>query len=206
VARGALPADFEMMDGTMEDLTPRYEHALQTIAGVLGGGDPGRLAGDAAVAHLGEHPVPVLSAAASFTAVHRAAAAGVGLMFDSLTTPERCRELVDAYHRAGGSRPCVLIRRAWVGEPPEQQTAQQIDTYRSYAPQGATAHWGAVEMAAAPDAAEVADRLTEAAHTAGVDALNLRVHVPGVTPGAVRAQIEQLGDLVAPLVRDAIGG
>ena len=50
----------------------------------------------------------------------------------------------------------------------------------------------------------IADRLIAAASTAGVDALNLRVHVPGVTPEAVAAQINRLGADVATPVRDAL--
>jgi alkanesulfonate monooxygenase SsuD/methylene tetrahydromethanopterin reductase-like flavin-dependent oxidoreductase (luciferase family) len=204
VAAGALPADFEIMDTTMDDLTARYSHALGTVARILSGGDAGPLGGDPAIAHLRRHPVPVLSAAGSITAARRAATVGVGLMFDSLTTPVRCRELVDAYREEGGSGPCVLIRRAWVGEPPQEQAAEQLARCRSYAPRGATAHWGTAEMAAAPEGAEVAARLVDAAEVAGADALNLRVHVPGVPPDAVRSQIEQLGTLVAPVVRHAM--
>ena len=48
----------------------------------------------------------------------------------------------------------------WVGEPPEQQTAEQLERYRSYVPPGAAAKWGADEMAAATDTSEVADRLS----------------------------------------------
>jgi alkanesulfonate monooxygenase SsuD/methylene tetrahydromethanopterin reductase-like flavin-dependent oxidoreductase (luciferase family) len=204
VASGALPADFEIMDVTMDDLTARYTRALQHVARVLGGGDAGPLANDPAVVRCREHPVPILSAAASRTAARRAAATGVGLMFDSLTTPGRCRELVDVYRDAGGSGPTVLIRRAWIGEPPVQQSARQLATYRSYAPAAAAAHWGTAEMAAAPDPASVAAQLVAAAATAGADALNLRVHVPGVTPAEVRAQVERLGADVAPTVRDAL--
>ena len=204
VAAGALPADFEIMDTTMDALTPRYAEALAQLARVLGGGDAGPLTGDPAITHCREHPIPVLSAAGSVTAANRAAKTGVGLLFDSLTTPVRCRELVDAYRDAGGTGSCVLVRRAWVGEPPVQETSQQVDTYRSYAPGGAAAHWGADEMAAAPDASEVADRVAAAATAAGVDALNLRVHVPGVTPADVRAQIERLGADVISRLRDAL--
>ena len=58
------------------------------------------------------------SAAMGFTAVRRAARLGVGMLFDSLSTPPRCRELTDAYRDAGGPGPCILIRRAWLGELP----------------------------------------------------------------------------------------
>jgi alkanesulfonate monooxygenase SsuD/methylene tetrahydromethanopterin reductase-like flavin-dependent oxidoreductase (luciferase family) len=204
VAAGALPADFEIMDTTMDDLTARYAAALSRVGGVLAGGDAGPLAGDPAIAQLRDRPVPVLSAAGSLTAARRAAANGVGLIFDSLTTPMRCREIVDAYHGAGGRAPCVLVRRAWVGEPPSQQTAQQLDTYRGYAPKGAASNWGADEMAAADDAPTVAARLVEVALVAGVDALNLRVHMPGVAPASARAQIQRLGADVTPRVRDAL--
>jgi alkanesulfonate monooxygenase SsuD/methylene tetrahydromethanopterin reductase-like flavin-dependent oxidoreductase (luciferase family) len=203
LAAGALPADFEIMGSHMNDLTGRFAQALADVARVLGGGDAGTLAGDPAIARLAEHPIPVLSAAGSVTAARRAAANNVGLVFDSLTTPERCRELVDAYRAAGGAAPCVLIRRAWVGEAPAQQTAQQLDAYRNYAPAGASATWGADEMAASDDPTEVAARLVAAATTADVDALNLRVHVPGVAAADVRAQIKRLGADVVPRIRDA---
>jgi alkanesulfonate monooxygenase SsuD/methylene tetrahydromethanopterin reductase-like flavin-dependent oxidoreductase (luciferase family) len=203
VAAGALPADFEIMDTTMDDLTARFSAALAEVARVLTGGDAGALAGDPAVARLREHPIPVLSAASSLTAARRAAAADVGLVFDSLSTRERCRELVDAYRAAGGARACVLIRRAWIGEPPAREIAQQLDNYRGYAPAGATRHWGADELAADPDAQTVAARLVEAVRTTGVDALNIRVHVPGVTPTDARLQIAALGADVLPAVRAA---
>jgi alkanesulfonate monooxygenase SsuD/methylene tetrahydromethanopterin reductase-like flavin-dependent oxidoreductase (luciferase family) len=203
VAAGALPLDFELMDTTMDDLTARFAGALATVARVLGGGDAGDLGGDPAVARLRDHPVPLLSAAAGITAARRAAACGVGLLFDSLTTPMRCRELVDAYRDAGGRGPCVLIRRAWVGEPPVVETARQAGVYRSYAPPAAAAHWGADEMAASPDPAEVAERLHDAQRVAGADALNVRVHVPGIAPADVRGQIERIGKLVLPRLRES---
>ncbi len=36
---------------------------------------------------------------------------------------------------------------------------------------------------------------------AGCDSLNLRVHVPGVSPGQAREQIARLGDEVIPAMR-----
>jgi alkanesulfonate monooxygenase SsuD/methylene tetrahydromethanopterin reductase-like flavin-dependent oxidoreductase (luciferase family) len=203
VAAGALPEDFEIMGTTMDNLGPRFADALSAVARVLGGGDAGPLASDPAIALLREQPIPVLSAAGSATAARRAAANGVGLVFDSLSTPARCRDLVGAYRDAGGTAPCVLIRRAWVGEPPAQETARQVDTYRSYAPSGAAANWGVDETIASTDASEVADRLLDATRVADTDALNLRVHVPGVAPAQARAQIEGLGADVVPRIRDA---
>ena len=118
VASGALPADFEIMGLTMHDLTARFSAALEVVAGMLSGRDAGALATDPAIAACADRPVTILSAAMGFTAVRRAARVGAGLILDSLSAPDRCRELIDAYHDAGGDRPCVLVRRAWVGEPP----------------------------------------------------------------------------------------
>ena len=96
---------------------------------------------------------------------------------------------------------CVLIRRAWLGEPPRAEVDRQVDVYRGYASTSATAHWGADEMALGASADEVAKRLVDACESAGADALNLRVHVPGVTVDAARDQIMVLGDQVVPLVK-----
>ena len=102
-----------------------------------------------------DDPVPVVSAAMGFTAVRRAARLGAGLLFDSLSTPERCRELVDAYREAGGSAPCMLIRRAWVGEPPRDGVDEQVDVYRSYSSTAAMEHWASDELVDAPTADDV---------------------------------------------------
>ncbi|MCU1429567.1 MAG: class flavin-dependent oxidoreductase, partial [Actinomycetia bacterium] len=165
------------------------------------GGDPGELAGDRAVARCAQEPIPLLSAAASATAARRAAAVGAGLLFDSLVTPARVRTLVDAYRTAGGTGPCVLVRRAWLGEPPREEVEHQVEVYRSYAPSGAPAHWGAAEMIAETTDDVLASRLVAVARDTGVDALNLRVHVPGVTIDAAREQIVALGNEVVPRVK-----
>jgi alkanesulfonate monooxygenase SsuD/methylene tetrahydromethanopterin reductase-like flavin-dependent oxidoreductase (luciferase family) len=204
VAAGALPADFEIMGVTMEHLTDRFTTGLETLVGMLHGTDPGVLAGDPAIAACREAPVPIASAAMGFTAVRRAARLGIGLLFDSLSTTSRCRELTDAYRRAGGPGPCILIRRAWLGEPPRDRVEEQLDRYRSYTPGRAQAHWGGDELAVGRDARAVAAQLVDAMHVAGADAINVRVHVPGVTPDAARAQIAGLGDTVVPLVRHAL--
>jgi hypothetical protein len=50
------------------------------------------------------------------------------------------------------------------------------------------------------DPAEVVEQLAESARTAGADAMNLRIHVPGVPPADAREQIERLGsEVVGPL-------
>ncbi len=136
----------------------------------------------------------------------RAARLGIGLLFDSLSTPERCRVLTDAYRAAGGAEPCIAVRRAWIGEPPRGRTDAQLDAYRTYSPRAAQAHWGSDELIGGADAAIVATGLVEVADRAGLDALNIRLHVPGVAPDAVREQIVLLGDGVVSTVRAALQG
>ena len=204
VAAGALKDDFEIMGMSMDDRALRFANGLEKLVGALNGSDPRGLADDPAIKACAEHPVPVVSAAMSLTAVRRAARQGVGILFDSLSTPERCRELSDAYRAAGGSGPCVLIRRAWVGEPPREGVARQLDVYRSYAPGATQTHWQGEQLVASTAAGDVADGLADAARRAGADAVNVRVHVPGVTPDAAREQIARLGDEVVTALREQL--
>jgi len=204
VASGALPADFELMGLSMDGLAARFGEALEQVAGALSGRDPRGLADDAAVKACAEHPVPVVSAAMGFTAVRRAARLGVGILFDSLSTPERCRELTDAYRDAGGTGSCIMIRRAWIGEPPRENLDAQLKVYAGYSSRAAKTHWGGDELISHAEAAAVADALAETAQRAGVDALNLRVHVPGVDPAAARQQIVLLGAKVVGTIREAL--
>jgi alkanesulfonate monooxygenase SsuD/methylene tetrahydromethanopterin reductase-like flavin-dependent oxidoreductase (luciferase family) len=141
-----------------------------------------------------------VSAAASVTAARRAARFGVGIIFDSLSTPQRCRELTDAYRAAGGPGPCVLIRRAWIGAPPVELVARQLDVYRSYSSSGAQAHWQGEQLVAG-DASAVAGGLRDAMETAGCECVNLRVHVPGVARELAREQICRLGGEVVAQFR-----
>jgi alkanesulfonate monooxygenase SsuD/methylene tetrahydromethanopterin reductase-like flavin-dependent oxidoreductase (luciferase family) len=205
VASGALPADFEVMGLTMEHLADRFSAGLEALAALLRGQARGALADDPALAACAAAPVPLVSAAMGFTAVRRAARLDVGILFDSLSAPERCRVLTDAYREAGGAGPCVLIRRAWLGEPPRARVEEQLDRYRSYTPSRAQAHWGdGSQLVEADDPAGVADELAAVARAVGADALNLRVHVPGVAPGAARDQIAGLGDAVVPALQEAL--
>jgi alkanesulfonate monooxygenase SsuD/methylene tetrahydromethanopterin reductase-like flavin-dependent oxidoreductase (luciferase family) len=201
VAAGALPDDFEVMDVPMSGLTARFTAGIEALAAALQGRAEGVLATDRAVRACAEHPVPLVSAAMGFTAVRRAARVGAGLLFDSLTVPSRCAELVDAYRDAGGTGTCILIRRAWVGAPPRADVDRQLDVYRSYSADAAMSHWADDALATSEDADTVGERLLAACTEAHADALNLRIHVPGVPPGAAREQVTALGESVLPWLR-----
>jgi alkanesulfonate monooxygenase SsuD/methylene tetrahydromethanopterin reductase-like flavin-dependent oxidoreductase (luciferase family) len=194
VAAGSLQDDFDIMGLTKTDLTARFAASLRSVADALSGRDAGLLAGDPAVCECAQRPVPVLSAAMSATAVRRAAECGVGLLFDSLTDLTRCRELIDAFHEAGGTAPVVLIRRCWLGSAPTARHREQVGVYAGYASAGAQTHWDSGAMATG-SAEEVATRLHDALATTGADALNLRVHAPGLDPGEVTEQIRALHEV-----------
>jgi len=204
VAAGALPPDFEIMGLTMRGLADRFAGALADVVAALRGEAEGPLADDPALAACADDPIPVVSAAMGTGAVRRAANLGVGILFDSMSAPTRCRELSDAYRAAGGTGPCIAVRRAWVGEPPRERLDAQLDVYRSYTPAAAQARWGTDELVSDTDPTAVADGLAEVSRDAGLDALNIRVHVPGVTPDAARDQIERLGNEVVPRLRAAL--
>jgi alkanesulfonate monooxygenase SsuD/methylene tetrahydromethanopterin reductase-like flavin-dependent oxidoreductase (luciferase family) len=205
VAAGALEQDFTVMGLDMHDLTARFTRALERVTELLRGETDDALAGDPSIARCREHPIPVLSAAASTTAARRAARVGAGLLLDSLAGVERCRALSEAYRSAGGAGSVVLVRRVWLGDPPRARFDDQVQVYRSYASAGATATWGADEMLTGSDGDALAARVARVVLDAGADACNVRVHVPGVDPATARAQIARLGREVVPRVRDALG-
>ncbi len=204
VAAGALPADFALLDVSREGLTDRFASGLAVITDALSGRDAHGLEGDAAIRACAASPIPVVSAAMGMTAVRRAARLGAGILLDSLTGVARCRALTDAYRAADGSGSCVLIRRAWVGQPFRQHVDAQVEVYRGYASSAVQGEWGGDELIAHDDASVVAERLATVLADAGADALNLRVHVPGIGAAAARAQIERLGTEVLGPLRTAL--
>jgi alkanesulfonate monooxygenase SsuD/methylene tetrahydromethanopterin reductase-like flavin-dependent oxidoreductase (luciferase family) len=198
VAAGSLEQDFTIMGLDKADLTARFAAGLETVAAALSGRDGGRLSDDPAVRRCVDHPVPILSAAMSPTACRRAAAHGAGLLIDSLASPARCRELADAYRDAGGTAPVSLVRRVAVGGAAADRHAQQEAVYRTYAAPSAQGHWQRSELIEG-GAQQVAERLAEVRQAAGADSLNLRVHVPGITPDEVARELDGLGEVLALL-------
>jgi hypothetical protein len=100
----------------------------------------------------------------------------------------------------------VLIRRAWLGDAPRNLLERQVDTYRTYSTTAAQSRWGPDEVIGDTDPQAIAERTADAARRAGADAINLRVHVPGIAPELVRDQIGQLGDAVVPDLRTRLSG
>ncbi len=203
VATGSLQSDFDILGTTKDDLVARFAAGLTRVADALSGRDAGDLAGDPAVDGCLAAPVPLVSAAMSPAAVRRAAAAGAGLLFDSLSTVERCRTLTDAYREAGGTAASILVRRVWIGPPPTSRQEQQVDVYRGYAAAAAQTHWADDAVLSGADPDELARRVADTVQAAGCDALNIRLHVPGITPDEVRDQLRALAAVV-PTVRELL--
>jgi alkanesulfonate monooxygenase SsuD/methylene tetrahydromethanopterin reductase-like flavin-dependent oxidoreductase (luciferase family) len=206
-AAGALPLDFEMAGVPFEEMNARFIDALPRVAAALRGEAESPLAEDAAVAALRSAPVPVVSAAQSLTAARRAAAARIGLLFDSIISLERATEVAAAHRAAGGEGARIMLRRVWIGDPPQTAVATQMDRFRAAAPDRAKQHWAPDGgLVAGRDPLEVAQRLDDQIRSTGCTAINLRVFHAGVTPDAVRDQIERIGTEVLPRLRAAAPG
>jgi alkanesulfonate monooxygenase SsuD/methylene tetrahydromethanopterin reductase-like flavin-dependent oxidoreductase (luciferase family) len=195
---GSLEADFDIMELRKDGHIERYHDALAKIAAALRGQAEGAFGKDQAILNCRDNPVPMVTASTTPRGVRAAARHGAGLLFESMTAPERLRELVQHYRDAGGTGPIVLIRRVWVGETTLQRQERQMGVYRSYAGGSAPQHWQGQQLING-DAGEIADRLAEAARDVGADAINLRIQVPGVTPDEMMSQIEALGPMIARL-------
>jgi alkanesulfonate monooxygenase SsuD/methylene tetrahydromethanopterin reductase-like flavin-dependent oxidoreductase (luciferase family) len=201
VASGALPLDFEAMEVPLAEAVPRFKAALPRLAAMLRGDDLGDLAGDPALAACAADPVPVVSTAMSTGAVKRAAANRIGVLYDGGTAATRLAALTDAYLAAGGTGPRILIRRVWLGPPPQDVFENQLDVYRSYSPSSALEHWRGTGFVCHDNPADLAEEVATSVAECGATCLNLRVHVPGVSAARAAEQIRAVGAYVVPLVR-----
>jgi alkanesulfonate monooxygenase SsuD/methylene tetrahydromethanopterin reductase-like flavin-dependent oxidoreductase (luciferase family) len=206
VCAGALPVDFEMAGVPFAEMFPRYRAALGELAAALAGRADGPLAAEPGVAALAPGEIPLVAAVQADKTTRRAAALGVGVLYDSLQTVERTRALCDAYLDAGGRGPRILIRRVWIGPPPTGNMAAQMDRYRGYAPQRAMASWGEDDkLIAGADGREVAERVHDVMTRAGCDVVNLRVFLAGLAPEVIHDQIRRHGDETVPALRHLLG-
>jgi alkanesulfonate monooxygenase SsuD/methylene tetrahydromethanopterin reductase-like flavin-dependent oxidoreductase (luciferase family) len=201
VAAGALALDFTAMDLDLADAVPRFKAGLPRVAAMLRGADLGELSGDPALRACTDTRVPVVSAAVSPAAGRRAAAVGVGILLESMSTIERQRAVVDAFRGAGGNGSCVVIRRVWLGTPPAAAIRAQRAVYESYSPTTAQQHWAEQNVLVDGDADALAARVAASVRAVGGDAVNLRVHLPDLAPGEIRDQIAALGVAVIPALR-----
>jgi alkanesulfonate monooxygenase SsuD/methylene tetrahydromethanopterin reductase-like flavin-dependent oxidoreductase (luciferase family) len=199
VAAGALPLDFEVMGVAVDSAVAVFRTELPRLVDLLSGRGLGPLAGDPALRAGADHPVPVLSAAVSPAAARRAARSGAGILMEGMSPPEGLARITSAYDQAGGTGAKVLIRRVWLGDLRTDLVEAQRQVYDTYA--GDRVGTGGDNTLASDDPVALAGLLDEALQASGADALNVRVHLPGMSPPAIRDQITRLGAEVLPLLR-----
>ena len=140
-AAGALPVDFELAEVSFSEIIERFKQSLPKVVNALRGLDTSPLGADRAIARTTGNPLPMVVAAQSPAAVRRAAALNLGVLYDSLQTAGVTARLGEIYREAGGAGPRIAIRRVWIGDPPTEQMAKQMEHYRSYAPERAMKNW-----------------------------------------------------------------
>jgi hypothetical protein len=118
---------------------------------------------------------------------------------EGMSAPSALGRLTAAHREAGGSASRVLIRRVWLGDLRTDLVERQREVYDGYA--APATGFGDDQTVSADDPVQLAHRLEEAVREAGADALNLRVHLPGMAPEVVRRQIVRLGEEVLPTLR-----
>jgi alkanesulfonate monooxygenase SsuD/methylene tetrahydromethanopterin reductase-like flavin-dependent oxidoreductase (luciferase family) len=202
-AVGGLDLDFELADLPWKERWTRFRTALPSVVDALSGGCEGALASDPAIAECAEEPLPMVMAAQGERSAKLGARLGLGLIYDSLQPPESIGQLSKLYRSEGGTGRLVLIRRVWLGPPPERAAESQVAFYKSFASQQAQSTWVSDELMTEDSPELLAERLLEALEGAQSDALNLRLHAQGVAPAAIRAQIESIGREVIPRLRAA---
>jgi alkanesulfonate monooxygenase SsuD/methylene tetrahydromethanopterin reductase-like flavin-dependent oxidoreductase (luciferase family) len=207
VGAGAFPLDFEMAGVPFDEMRSRYAAALPHVAAALAGRATGPLANDPGVAALAHSPIPLVVAAQGPLAMRRAARLGLGAIYNSLQTIERTRALSDLHAEEGGTGPRILIRRVWLGPPPLDAMQAQMARFRAVGPADLQAHWDPDGgLVSAEDGDDIARQLHDAMVAGGCDAINLRVFQAGLSPQAVRQQIELLGTKTLPGLRALLNG
>ena len=204
-ASGALPTDFELAEVPFAEIIDRFKAALPRVVAALRGEDASPLGRDRAVTRCGDQPLPMVAAARSIAAVRRAAGLDIGVLYDSLQSTTLSRRLSDAYDEAGGTAAKILIRRVWIGDPPRDAMAAQMDRYRAAATPTTVAGWGdAEELISGADGHEAAARLVAALRDSNCNAVNVRVHLRGLTAEQIDEQIAAHRDVFVPVVRAAL--
>ncbi len=123
---------------------------------------------------------------------------------EGMSPSSRLARLTEAFHEAGGARSRVLIRRVWLGDLRTDLIDAQRQVYDSYAP--SVTAFGDDQTVTSADPVELAGQLDQVVRECGADSLNLRIHLPGMPPEAVRDQIVRLGSDVLPRLRTLAQG
>jgi alkanesulfonate monooxygenase SsuD/methylene tetrahydromethanopterin reductase-like flavin-dependent oxidoreductase (luciferase family) len=204
VASGYASSDLDLVGLDQARRTERFREQQALLMDALGGRHSA--SADAAITAWAAAPAPVLSATNSVSGVRLAAALGMGIVYPGGEDPDRLGALTVAYRDAGGTGPVVWIRGFWIGSPPETAAAAALAaTYRERSPTGTRQSEGFHSPVLSGSPAEILELARDHVERAGVDAVNARLHVAGVSADVVGAQIERFGADVVPGLRGLLG-
>jgi alkanesulfonate monooxygenase SsuD/methylene tetrahydromethanopterin reductase-like flavin-dependent oxidoreductase (luciferase family) len=193
VAPGYVATDFEAMGETKEQVKqfhPKIDRLVQALSA------DGPLAADPAVSRWAATPGPMMVAANSKASIEHTAAIGAGVVFPGGQDPDRHGRLAALYRDLGGKGTVCGIRSMWVGEPPE--TPEVIQERAAYAKAGTRI---TAPRMLTGSVAELTESVSDWAVRSGIDAINIRLHVPGVAPELIAEQIAIAGEEILPHLR-----
>jgi len=197
-APGYARTDFEHLDVPFDDRAQRFEREITTLASMLGIGGSAETSDDAAVKAWPNSGATLLATANSVTGVRRAAVLGVGIMFPGGEDPVRLGRLAARYRELGGLGPIVWTRSVWLGEPPTEAVAQLSRRYRAAATAGMRQRSGFRVGLLCGHVEQVLASLIDDQRNISADAVNLRVHLPGVPPERISDVIGRIGHDILP--------
>ncbi|WP_111510823.1 LLM class flavin-dependent oxidoreductase [Mycobacterium kyogaense] len=200
LAPGYARADFDYLNVPYGERAQRFERQLRALTQTLHtSGDCSD--GDAAARGWPASGAPVLVAANSAGGVARAARFGLGVMFPGGEDPVRLARLSQQYRALGGPGPVVWTRTVWLGELPADVSARFRRRYQDAADTTMRQHSGFRIGIACGDARDIAAELAEEHHTIGADAIDVRLHLPGVPSEDITAMIDSVGTQMVSLLR-----
>jgi alkanesulfonate monooxygenase SsuD/methylene tetrahydromethanopterin reductase-like flavin-dependent oxidoreductase (luciferase family) len=197
LAPGYAYADFDALGQSFDDRLARFAKHLVELTDALSPVSP--LMRDPAVAAWAAGPSPLLLACNSLASIRRAVRLGMGVLFPGGEESGRLARLAGVYRAEGGSGPVVAIVTAWAGRLPTGSPTP--DVFRAAAAPGMRQASGFRQGPHVGTNDEVASSVRSFVRAAGVDAVNVRVHVAGAHAEAVIEQIDHLGSEVLPQLR-----
>jgi alkanesulfonate monooxygenase SsuD/methylene tetrahydromethanopterin reductase-like flavin-dependent oxidoreductase (luciferase family) len=199
---GYQKRDFELVGADFDRRSATFWAQLRELTDELSQTGAAQLGLDPAVAAL-THGLPIICGVGGPLGARRAAEAGAGLLLMSLAAPAKSAELIRAYRAAGGSGPCVLIRRVQFGSS-TGPVAASLARWRSA---GNEADWLRVDADALAlgTVAEIAAQLVHDVSASEATALNIRIDCDSSDLVQRTARIHRFGKEVLPAVREQLG-
>ncbi len=196
VAAGYTESDFTALGLSGKELARRFAEGVTNLQRSLGGAD--LLCGDPAIGAVATRPVPLLYAAHSTAAAAKAAAHGSGILLIGSNDAARAVQVTAAYEAAGGRGPRVWIRRVHVGTVPKVAREELGAAYAGHD----RAPTGPVNDFVSGEPSEIIDTLLAELIALGPSAaLNVRIHLPGLSREALLDQIGAIGTDILPALR-----